>query len=223
MRGLGTFLGKNLFSNLTLQYDPEIDPFFGPEGVFTDLTAKFTQWQAQLAPITLPDFDIVSLHFDLLMRRLTNFATSLPDRIRPFMSAILSMWEGMADFFTQILTTVNDSFNTIIVPKLTEFSEFVGFIIDQVRIPVDNAISAIGGFFNDVAEFFNNLIESINGLIFSIPNAIAGLGGGTAGGTNVTQNFFEGAIQTGQDVVDQIFNFGGQVGKSINETLSGRG
>ena len=61
-------------------------------------------------------------------------------------------------------------------------------------------------------------------MISGIPNAIAGIGGGAiAGATTVTKNFFEGAIQSGQDVIDQIFNFGNQVGKNLNDTLSGRG
>ncbi len=247
MRELGRALGQGLFG-------PRSSPVGEGFGVTTPLfnvgpaiDDMLKTWiEGSLAK--LPNFDNVTNQFEALKRKLSNFAVTLPENIRPFKVSILQVWEGLkvfvglvglkisqilsgvlpvfggiAMFFENVLATVSDVFSTTIVPKLTEFSNFITLLIEQARAPVESAIASIGAFFNDLAEFFINLIESINGLIASIPSAIAGIGGNVAAGaTTVTQNFFEGAIQSGQDVVDQIFNFGSEIQKNINASLSGR-
>lgn len=251
LRAMGDLLGKSLIPVIE-KITPVI--FKGFENLFGNITGfvaiistisiALESFGSKLLSFNTKD---ISAQFNASIDRLTSFATSLPERIAPFMTSMISIWEGLksfvqtiglqingillpivpvfqgiADFFSNVLIAVNDSFNTNIVPKLIEFSEAISLIIEQAREPLNNAMAAIGSFFSSIAEFFIHLIESINSLIFSIPTALAGLGGGPGGAVAITQNFFEGAIQTGQGVVDDIFSFGEQIGKSINETLSGK-
>lgn len=246
-RNIGGELGKKFAANFESPEKLLANLILGMGGgniVQQGLATLFEQ--IKIPEFKLPVFDNLSFQFEVLSRKLSNFASTLPDRIRAIapiivgafgelgkfvgdialratetVSLILPMITGITDLFTGIFNSINESFNANVVPKLAEFSEFITALIDQARAPVQAAIEAIAGFFRDLAAFFTNLIESINGLIFSIPGAIAGLVGGGNGGGNVTNNFFEGAIQAGQEVVDQIFNFGNQVGKSINDTISG--
>ncbi len=249
MRALGTFLGKNLFSNFTLQYDPEIDPFFGPSGIFSDIGKVFTEWQQQITSLRLPTFNDVVAHFKAFARKLINFTRVILEKIRPFIPSMRQIWEKIGEFAERLsplvslviplvpvaLSGLKKIFNIIIdfiptvtpilnsiAPKIIEFAKLVVGLIDQLGIPIIDAIISIGVFFKNVFELFDRLVSSIDSLLFGIPSALGLTGGGSTGSTTVTNNFFEGAFASSQESINDMFTFEGIVSRSTNSGLSGR-
>lgn len=245
MKSLGIWLGGG--------FATELKSILGPrearaEQLRSDITEKqrsnaeaitnfFAEIKASILgfTITMPDFSKIDLgafnvnfgkYFDAVGLRIKTgfqpFLDNFDNNILLPLSNMNISFQGLSNFTNNIMLGMSNAFDSIL-PKFTEFSVFVGSIVEQARAPIDEVISTISGFFASISEFFKNLIDSINGLILQVPEMLGNIvGSGVAGATTITQNFFEGAIQQGQGIVDDIFEGFEGVAKSINSTLSGR-
>jgi len=243
-RSLGAFFGGNLLSNLTLNYDPELDPLFGPNGIFKDIGATFAKWRTQLGSIKFPTFDNVLTAFNAFTRKLVNFTVVILEKIRPFLPSMENIWKligifseklksiveklkpiaiealrGLGKIFTIIPSLIGPIIEKI-VSIITGILDFVLDIINPLKEVLKSVFSTITDLFNSIRAFFDSISDIIKSIFPNFGNNSNS--GSTTSSVTTTNQFFADAQQFGQGVLDQIFDAGNQVVKDINNAISGR-
>lgn len=246
MRNLGTFLGTGFAAELKSIFGPrEERTALLHEDIMTkqqdnvkNITKFFEDIKVailglSISEIKFPEIDTsgfelaFSTYFEKLGERINAgfgpWAQNFENNIMIPLQNLNIDFSGASELFGNMYTTISTAFNSI-VPRFEEFSVWISGIIESAKLPLESAIATITDFFDAIRNFFINLIETITTAFSSIPELLFGGGSGSKnGGTSVTNNFFEGAISGGQDLIDDIFNWGEGIGKGMNDLLSGRG
>lgn len=235
-RSLGTFLGGNLFSNLAVQYDPEIDPFFGTNGIFKDIGKKFAEWQAELGLIKFPAFNNIGTKFAEFKEHLTSLKfpsfSSVVIGFQNFVNSLVSftipVLAEIATFLPSIFKNIMELFDKIIpvvLPLIKETIHQIMVLIDSILPHTDTITKIVEIAFTGLTAFFtgvNVLIEKLTDMIRVFFPDFAKVNNSGSTITNTTNNQFFGDTISQEDYAKQ-FTFEGIVEKSLNSSLSGRG
>lgn len=198
-KALGTLLGGNLFSNLTLTYNPETDPFFGPDGAFVDVGAKIVAFKEELSKLTEPlfggVFSIGTIMLDfkenlINMLQLPSgesikIGTLISDSIEGLSKLITDSMVGLDplvssvrekfDLFVTGLLGVGSVLQEGVVVGFENFVELIKTVIATISTTVLDAFSNVSVFFDMIGEAFGGVFETVKETILAIPEFISSI------------------------------------------------
>lgn len=198
-KNLGTILGGNLFSNLTLQYNPEKDPFFGPDGAFVDIGEKIETFKQGLAGLTFPIFDEINEKFGTFVTEVIDFVSLIPGQLAPQIPTLNEIFVQIESLIGQLITFLSpigalvteliDNFTTFItslvglggvlqeglIVGFENFLEIIKTVIATISTTVLDAFSNVSIFFDMIGEVFGGVLETVKESILAIPEFISGI------------------------------------------------
>lgn len=246
MRNLGTFLGTGFAAELKSVFGPREertdklheDIMTKQQDNVKNITKFFNDIKVAILGLSISEIKFPEIDMSGLQSGFDTWITAINERItvgfgifgKNFENNVIIPlqnlnidFSGAADLFNNMWITLSTAFGSI-APRFEEFSVWITGVIESAKLPLESAIATITGFFDTIRNFFIDLIETITTAFSSIPDLIFGGGnGGNKNGGSVTNNFFEGAILSGQDLINDIFNWGEGIGNGMNDLLSGRG
>ena len=190
----------NLFSNLTLTYDPDLDPFFGTSGVFTKLgqDIQAIDWAGIKTSITGLFSTLVT---DIQNINWADVQTTITDKLTEFASIfttgnLTESWNKMKTFFSGIGLEAS-GWLTSQWGKVTSFFKDL-----RIDTQIGGAIQeAWDGFAGNVTSIFENIVSQI----LLIPSKI------WTGLTSIASSIgdvFGGVISAILDAIESILPFG---------------
>jgi len=180
----------------------------------------------------LPSIEQLKFGFEVMIKKLINFAFSLPEKIRnslgllvdsftklfPRVSAAVSSGLGsLISFFGGLETNLSTLYTGVILPGVNAIGEFFNTMTTSITDIITIAWDAITQFFQEIVDFFTTIPQQIMGSIF--PQAAEQpVTSGQANPVGISVNFYDTIIEGAESISD----FGNEIASRIQDAVAGR-
>jgi len=249
LRKLGAVLGSSTVGVISEGINNSVSNISGILALLTDDWEKAAQitkesnerigkkWVEFTADFESMDFKLPSMEqltfgFKVMVKKLTNFATSLPEKIKNSLgfladsftsilsSASIAVSAGFGSFisfFGGLETNLSVLYADVILPGVTVISEFFNTMITSITDIITMTVNAISRFFQEIVNFFTTIPQQIMSNILPQTTTQQPAVSGQANPVGLNINFYDTIISGIEDAVE----FGEGLSDTIHKTIAG--